>query len=35
VLEMKAALDREKIDNQDAALRSASGQAFIILRRSC
>jgi type I restriction enzyme M protein len=28
VLEMKAALDREKIDNQDAALRSASGQAF-------
>ncbi len=28
VLEMKAALDREKIANQDAALRSASGQAF-------
>lgn len=28
VLDMKAALDREKIANQDAALRSASGQAF-------
>ncbi len=28
VLEMKAALDREKVANQDAALRSASGQAF-------
>lgn len=28
VLEMKGALDREKIANQDAALRSASGQAF-------
>ena len=28
VLEMKAALDREKITNQDDALRSASGQAF-------
>lgn len=28
VLEMKAALDKEKITNQDAALRSASGQAF-------
>jgi type I restriction enzyme M protein len=28
VLEMKSALDREKISNQDAALRSASGQAF-------
>ena len=28
VLEMKAALDREKIANQDAALRAASGQAF-------
>ena len=28
VIDMKAALDREKIDNQDAALRSASGQAF-------
>jgi len=28
VLAMKAALDREKIANQDAALRSASGQAF-------
>lgn len=29
VLEMKAALDREKIDNQDDALRSASGQAHV------
>jgi type I restriction enzyme M protein len=28
VLEMKAALDKENITNQDAALRSASGQAF-------
>lgn len=28
VLEMKAALDREKITNQDDALRAASGQAF-------
>lgn len=28
VIEMKAALDREKIANQDEALRSASGQAF-------
>lgn len=28
VLEMKAALDREQITNQDDALRSASGQAF-------
>src|SRR6266478_9671030 len=28
VLEMKAALEREKIANQDAALRNASGQAF-------
>ena len=28
VLEMKAALDKEKVTNQDAALRSASGQAF-------
>jgi type I restriction enzyme M protein len=28
VLEMKAALDNEKITNQDDALRSASGQAF-------
>ena len=28
VLEMKAALDAEKITNQDDALRSASGQAF-------
>jgi type I restriction enzyme M protein len=28
VLEMKAALDKEKVANQDAALRSASGQAF-------
>ncbi len=28
VLEMKAALDREKIVHQDDALRSASGQAF-------
>jgi type I restriction enzyme M protein len=28
VLEMKAALDREKVANQDDALRSASGQAF-------
>ena len=28
VLEMKAALDREKITNQDDALRSASGHAF-------
>ncbi len=28
VLDMKAALDRENITNQDAALRSASGQAF-------
>src|SRR3954447_10472689 len=28
VLEMKGALDREKITNQDAALRSAAGQAF-------
>ena len=28
VLEMKVALDKEKVTNQDAALRSASGQAF-------
>jgi type I restriction enzyme M protein len=28
VIEMKAALDRAKIDNQDEALRSAAGQAF-------
>lgn len=28
VLEMKAALDREKITNQDDALRSAAGEAF-------
>jgi type I restriction enzyme M protein len=28
VLEMKAALDKEKITNQDDALRSAAGQAF-------
>ena len=28
VMEMKAALDREKITNQDDALRAASGQAF-------
>lgn len=28
VLEMKAALDKERITNQDDALRSASGQAF-------
>lgn len=28
VLDMKAALDKEKITNQDDALRSASGQAF-------
>src|SRR5512134_1705041 len=28
VLDMKAALDREKITNQDDALRSAAGQAF-------
>ena len=28
VLNMKAALDREKITNQDDALRAASGQAF-------
>ena len=28
VLEMKAALDREQITNQDDALRSASGEAF-------
>jgi len=28
VLEMKAALDREKITNQDDALRAAAGQAF-------
>jgi len=28
VLEMKAALDKEQITNQDDALRSASGQAF-------
>src|SRR5260370_6594164 len=28
VLEMKAALDKEKIANQDDALRSAAGQAF-------
>ncbi|MEO6569029.1 MAG: type I restriction-modification system subunit M N-terminal domain-containing protein, partial [Opitutaceae bacterium] len=28
VLEMKTALDKEKITNQDDALRSASGQAF-------
>jgi type I restriction enzyme M protein len=28
VLEMKAALDQEKITNQDDALRSASGEAF-------
>ena len=28
VLEMKAALDKEKVTNQDDALRAASGQAF-------
>ena len=28
VLEMKAALDREGVTNQDDALRAASGQAF-------
>jgi type I restriction enzyme M protein len=28
VLDMKAALDREKVTNQDAALRDAAGQAF-------
>src|SRR4051812_35382824 len=28
VLEMKAALDREKVTNQDDALRAAAGQAF-------
>lgn len=28
VMEMKAALDRAQVDNQDAALRMASGQAF-------
>ncbi len=28
VIEMKAALDQEKVTNQDDALRSASGQAF-------
>jgi type I restriction enzyme M protein len=28
VLDMKAALDREQITNQDDALRAASGQAF-------
>lgn len=28
VLDMKAALDREKVSNQDDALRAASGQAF-------
>src|SRR6476469_1509904 len=28
VLDMKAALDREKVTNQDDALRSASGEAF-------
>jgi type I restriction enzyme M protein len=28
VLEMKAALDRERVTNQDDALRAASGQAF-------
>ena len=28
VLDMKGALDREKITNQDAALRTAAGQAF-------
>lgn len=28
VLDMKAAMDREKVANQDAALRTASGQAF-------
>jgi len=28
VLEMKTALDREKVSNQDDALRAASGQAF-------
>jgi type I restriction-modification system DNA methylase subunit len=28
VLDMKAALDKEKITNQDDALRSASGEAF-------
>jgi type I restriction enzyme M protein len=28
VLEMKAALDREQVTNQDDALRAASGQAF-------
>eukprot|EP01036_Dinobryon_divergens_P013127 gene13127-17699_t len=31
VLEMKAALGKEKITNQDGALRSASGEAFYIL----
>ena len=28
VMEMKAALDHEKVTNQDAALRTAAGQAF-------
>jgi type I restriction enzyme M protein len=28
VLEMKVSLDKEKVSNQDAALRSAAGQAF-------
>jgi len=28
VIDMKAALDKEQVTNQDAALRSASGQAF-------
>ena len=28
VLDMKAALDKEKVTNQDDALRAASGQAF-------
>jgi hypothetical protein len=28
VLEMKAALDKAKVDNQDAPLRQAAGQAF-------
>jgi len=31
LLEMKASLDKEKITNQDGALRSASGEAFYIL----
>jgi type I restriction enzyme R subunit len=33
VIAMKAALDKEKIANQDDALRSASGQAFIESRK--